>query len=174
MNLVKLKTIFTIPIGILYVVFFSKLADTILGEDEINKMCGGDRHGFLYPAYPVKYAGTNPDINSGTEEQNSSILNQRMQCHTEQRMRRNEFRNRKFTILMIIGLIGLILGSVLIKSSKNPNFDIIGYGLSLGGAMTLIYSTTSNWHNLDNIKKLVISGFIFLSLMGSSYVIFKN
>lgn len=156
MDYTKLRLYFTVPIGVLYVVFFSKLVDKILNYEKINDMCkyGG---GFFTNSFKTPKEG---------EEYNN--------CFSKQQLLKKDLSDKKFTIMMIIGFLGLILGSLILKRQFNSSkYDVIGFGLALGGAMSLVYSVFDNWRNMNDSKKLITSGIVLATMMGSSYVTFQ-
>lgn len=76
----------------------------------------------------------------------------------------NDKNIKSVQMLFLFGVAGIILGRYVIKNY------IVKRGLLYGGTALLITAVFANWHNLLEESKLVILGFIFVSLVWFAYV----
>jgi hypothetical protein len=129
----------TIPIAILYPLFFSKLYDLMNNAKKIKEQC------------------------------NAPYTNKRFnfqRCYKDQQIKQTKLNDSKFTFMLIIGLIGIVLGLYLLK--KNNMYGV-STGLSAGGLITIILYTVYNWASMAEIKKVIVTGFAIIVLLYASY-----
>ena len=77
---------FTIAIAVLFAVVFSKLTDQLLGYEHVNKMCDNKSHYFL-------------------QHDSSPLSMEKMKCFELKNKIKNKLENKKFIIMIIIGLL---------------------------------------------------------------------
>lgn len=150
---------FSIPIGLLYAVFFTKLANYIMEYPKIKNMCND-----LSLAY----------FRSPSTQKNNNEMNEndkkRFACYEERDKKMKEFNRKQFNIMMIIGLIGIIAGVILHKQGGNT--QVAGSGIALGGLMLIVYFILTNWWTMDELSRITISGTVLAVLIIGSYFIF--
>jgi hypothetical protein len=82
----------------------------------------------------------------------------------------DKLKTDKFNIMMIIGFIGIIVGTLLHKQNVfDGKLRTSGAGLAAGGLLTLIYYIFENWWRMNEKSRLVVSGGVLTSLIYSSY-----
>jgi len=79
---------------------------------------------------------------------------------------KHDYHNNKFTFMILIGVAGIITGALLFKYA---NINIISSGMILGGILTIIMYTIYNWHNIAELKKVIITGCTIVTLLYVSY-----
>jgi len=145
--------LFIIPIAVLYGVFFTKLLNIIYGYEEINNQCNN------IPKY----------LETG-KNQLAQYNKMYQVCEDKKNKEIKDLELKQFNIMMVIGFIGIIVGVALHKQNIiGGNMYIAGAGLGIGGVMTLVYYIIMNWTNMNDKKRVVISGGILFSLIYASY-----
>ena len=142
---------YIISIALLYPYFFSKLCDVAMDAKTVYNYCKGipysldmkkkDRWGY-------KLTEPNPDYED---------------CYKKKKVLEKEFDTKKYSIMVVIGIIGIILGTHFAKKNRDA-----GMGIALGGLFCVIYYTVYNWRNINELAKLVISGGSLASLIYAS------
>jgi hypothetical protein len=146
MNLItdfpNLKYYFSIPIGTIYGLFFTKLINVLLEYEQKQALCED-----------IKYK--EPGYDSCRKQRNEMIT---------------EFKTKRFNIMMIIGMVGIVLGVILHSQNvADGRLSVAGAGLSLGGVLILIYYIIENWHRMNELSRVIVTGAVLLSLIMSSY-----
>ncbi len=72
-------------------------------------------------------------------------------CHENLRAEQSSHDRIVFIVAVIIGLIVLILGNLLHK-------EIVSFGLTTGGLLSIIYGTVRYWQHANSTLKFVILG----------------
>lgn len=136
-DLKKQLTYFSVGIAVLYGAFFYKAAQFYTDRDGISNICSGKNYDG-YKNYNQCYKDNNIDL------------------------RLKEADNKIFYALIVIGIIGIILGTVLQK-------NVISVGIGMGGLLTIMIAILYNWNNMDEKLKLVVLGSGLISLIGFAY-----
>ena len=72
-------------------------------------------------------------------------------------------------------MLGIIVGYGLHKNLNiGDGFSIPSSGIGLGGALTIIYHILMKWHKFNEGSKLIVSFAALLTLIYTSYYIFKQ
>lgn len=192
MDLSLFDLISAIPIAILYPFFINKFGDVVCGSDEIIK------NEEILDNTPVSIlaSGSDPDAYlaeqhylSETYSHNRFFFRSRGLCEKGKPCvfvkdnpqidilknkishDRKIFNNKKFFILLIVGIIGTIFSSLYLKKYKG-----VMLGINVGSLATMSYATYINWQNFNEISKLAVTGIGLLALIysGFKYLEFKS
>jgi hypothetical protein len=82
----------------------------------------------------------------------------------------NDKFQRSLIIIFVSGIISLLIGNTIFKTNKSIKNSVMQYGLTIGGLLMIVYTTISNWDNMDDTTKLIIFG---LLLGGIIFYIYK-
>lgn len=66
------------------------------------------------------------------------------------------FDEKKFSFMVIIGVLSVLVGTYM--ATSNPKYGIAGWGISSGGLLLVVYYILINWWRLDTNLKLLILG----------------
>lgn len=119
-----------IAIVILYPFFFKKLANVSVGYK------GNYLYGFDESICGKKFGYEGEDYRK---------------CNEIEKIVQNKQRTYIFIILLVAGLLGVIIGSMLGKNGAS-------FGLAAGGILTIIYAVFIHWNDFKEIHKVGITG----------------
>lgn len=144
----KTKTIFIVPIALVYAFFSSLMVSKLLGRNEIDNLCKG---------IPYKF-------NQTGQKSEYTI------CNDDKSTQLKKLSDQEFTTMMIISLIGIVVGVTLASNNAyDGKFKDAGIGIASGSVITLIYHIFKNWKYLKQNMKLIMLGGILLGLIYGSY-----
>jgi hypothetical protein len=127
-----------ITIAFVYVFFLALLVDRILDYDSVEKICN--------------FTGITEQV----------YLDKRKMCDKS----RKDYEERKFTYMIMIGVISIFGGALLTKIDKT--YTTGGWSVSTGGMMLVIYYTIMNWNSLDKNLQVIVLGTTFAVLFYGS------
>lgn len=127
-----------VPIALLYPFFFNKLANVVFDMESANKNCWD---------LPYKSA-------------------QGKACREERTEALAQVNTKKFVLLIIVGVLGLILSNYLSYSSSQM-------GIAVGSILTIATAVFMNWSNFNEVMKLAITGAAIIVLLYSPKYISK-
>ena len=83
-------------------------------------------------------------------------------------------KDKKFTTLLVIGIIGMVLSKIL--ADKNNRFynNVAGIGFYLGGLFMIFIASTSHWYDMSKELRTFISGIGFCWLIWYCYKMFPK
>jgi uncharacterized membrane protein len=136
-----------VTIGIVYVTLVSLLIDRVLGYDKIESDC---KYRFM------------PNM---TLEQQEEEEGRRGHCEG----RRNEYQDKRFSHMMIVGVISLLVGGYV--TTLDGSYNVAGAGVALGGVFGIIYTSVSNWHRITtDLKIFMLAASLVTLAYGSTRV----
>lgn len=159
--IMHIQIIFSFAIAILYVFFFNKLSQLITKDDTIQdnykmkkyvQKSTGKKFSYIpYTAY---------ETNGQTYNENDFEISEEYKENEKKLEKQN---NKRFYILLITGVVGIVISAML----KN---SVVSMGVSIGSIMLILYSTYLYWSNINEYMKL---GLIAVSIGALIYTSYK-
>ena len=141
-----------ISTAILYPLFFRKLADVVSNRQEIEKLCGGNKH--------VRF-----DL-IGLEEKPKKSNLAKDKCLKDKEEKEKKMEMTRFGILLMAGLMALALSYYVTNTSM-----VLGFGL--GGVLAICAASCEYWHYMDDKAKLLLVGIALVALLLSPQFVVK-
>lgn len=135
-----------LAIIILYPFFWNNFANTVLNKQQNYKNL------FLVTKYLDKNGNK---VNYFAEDKDKLQINPE---YTETDENNKFFDTKKFYLLLSVGVLSVIIGSLIENKITNV-------GISFGGLLTIIYATYINWNNIHEYIKLLLIGVSLLMLI---------
>lgn len=146
-----------ITIAVLYPYFFNKLVSTIYSKSEVDEMCKNFDCFQFCNGYKCPFPGEK-DFNQEMYDKYQKCTEDSRKCREEQQKKYAEIDNKKFYYLIFAGIAGLAVG-------YNMKDEYLQFGLSLGGFISIMFAIYTNWGNLEEMQKLVLTGVSLVSLI---------
>ena len=148
------ESLFGIPIALLYPFFFSKAIDVFTDRSKISDMCNG-----------IPYSSNDNVQILGYD--NASKNPEYIDCHDKKTVALNKLDTNKFIFLIVIGIFGIIIASMIqTKATK--------VGIGIGGIITIIYALLMYWSHINEKIKVVITGLGLVLLIYLSIKLYKT
>ncbi len=80
-------------------------------------------------------------------------------CSQEYNDARDSYNRNVFIITLVIGLIGLLTGSILLK------VESVGAGLMGGSLLTMVYGTLRYWGDAPDVLRFTLLGIVLATLI---------
>jgi len=134
-----------VVIAFVYAFFLALLVDKILDTDRIDKACNVPAWGY-----------------NQSQQELDQLQNMQNKCDKV----RKDLNTSKFTYMMVLGVASILGGAYISKSDRR--YAVGGWGMSLGGAMIVLYYTFVNWYMLDKWCQVIVLGGAFGALFYGS------
>ncbi len=82
--------------------------------------------------------------------------------------------NKTLYFIFVAGLVGIVISKLLVKEGQEYKKSVVSMGLSVGGFLLLITALITNWENMGDGIKLLISGGLFLAIVYYGYNYYDN
>lgn len=157
-----------IAIGIIFPLFFGKLAEMITGMGKVREMCNDvrpvliDDEDDLISEEGVVGREASPDPSGVAVPPGLQMKGKPnpyyQECYDEQREERKKLESQQFYILMGVGIFGIIIGMWIGEGALST-------GLSMGSIITLFMATSMYWDNMNDMMKLGVTGMALVILV---------
>jgi uncharacterized membrane protein len=137
-----------VTIGVVYITLVSLLIDRVLGYDKMEEEC-------KYRFMP----------NMTLEQQEEEEIRQ-SQC----KKRRREYQDKRFSHMMVVGVVSLLLGGYI--TTLEGSYNVAGAGVALGGVFGIVYTSVSHWHIIGSDLKIFMLAIALVSLAYGSTRVF--
>ncbi len=160
------RTILSIAIAILYVLFIAYAIQTFYSAPKYENFCGVEKPAYIYQtqedcevnggtwtAYPARSESID-DIKGYCELYE--------QCSEEYEQAEEKYNRNIFFITLILGLL-TIIGAVILQ------LESVSAGFMAGGVLLVVYGTIRYWGDLSDIWRTVMLGLALALLVWIGY-----
>ena len=78
------------------------------------------------------------------------------------------------TFLIIMGIVGIVVGKIILKDNQKYKDSVVSKGLGFGGIILILTSIFSNWENINDDKKLIITALSLGALIYIAHKVFDS
>ena len=146
----KSEYLIYVTIAIVYVSLLTVIINKILGHDRINEIC----------KYKFKH--------NMTLEEREIEEKRNKECDALM----NNYRDKKFSYTIIIGVCSLLIGSYI--TTVNDTYSIAGGGAALGGLFAIILASFVHWDRITTNIKIIMLSSALLSLGYASTFLYDS